>query len=176
MSSKALLRTVTHVLIGSRRWMNRNVAHFASGTHGQKILELGSGRQDLGVDTYSVRSLFDSSNEFIQSDIVADYGHEIVDVTRMGYENAFDVIMCLNVLEHVYDFHTAIENIHRALRPGGRVVVVVPVFFPFHDEPYDFWRFTEYALHRVLGTFSSVDLKHRGLRQMPFSYFVVARK
>jgi SAM-dependent methyltransferase len=171
-----LLRALAHVVLGSRRWMNRNVERFARGIHGQRILELGSGRQDLGPDAYSVRRFFDRSNEFIQSDVVPEHGHQIVDVATMGFHEQFDVILCLNVLEHVYDFRGAVERVYRALRPGGTAVFVVPVFFPYHDEPHDYWRFTEHALRKMLEPFDMLEIKHRGLRQMPFSYFAIAGK
>jgi SAM-dependent methyltransferase len=173
---RSLQRTLWNVLFGSRRWVNRQVALVAETVHGSRVLELGSGRRDLGVDAYSMRSLFDSSNEFVQSDIVPDYGHAIVDATTMEFDAEFDVILCSSVLEHVYDCRAAIERIHRALKPGGRAVISVPHLFPYHDEPEDFWRFTEHAVRRMLEGFSSVEVKHRGPRRFPFTLFVVATK
>ena len=120
--------------------------------------------------------LFDASNEFVQSDVVPGYGHAIVDATVMEFENEFDVILCTSVLEHVYDHRTALERIHRALKPGGKAVISVPFLFPYHDEPQDFWRFTEYGLRRLLEDFSAVDVKHRGYKRLPFSLFVTATK
>jgi SAM-dependent methyltransferase len=108
--------------------------------------------EHLGEDTYSVKFAFHDSNEFMQSDVVPEYGHELVDATTMEFEDEFDVILCLNVLEHVYDFQTAISRIHAALKPGGRVAIVVPDFYPYHDEPNDYWRFTEHALRRMFET------------------------
>jgi SAM-dependent methyltransferase len=156
--------------------VKRNVALLAQTVHDSKILELGSGRQDLGPDAYSMQPLFDPSNEFVQSDVVPDYGHAVVDATTMDFDSEFDVVICSNVLEHVYDYHAAVERIHRALKPGGRVVISVPVLFPYHDEPQDFWRFTEYGIRRVLERFSAVEVKHRGHRRLPFTLFVVATK
>lgn len=156
--------------------MNRQVAQVAETVHNSKILELGSGRCDLGADAYSMGSLFDPSNEFIQSDVVPAYGHAIVDATTMDFEDEFDVILCSSVLEHVYDYRTAVERIHRALKPGGRAVISVPHLFPYHDEPEDFWRFTEHAVRRMLDGFSAVEVKHRGPRRLPFTLFVVATK
>jgi 2-polyprenyl-3-methyl-5-hydroxy-6-metoxy-1,4-benzoquinol methylase len=156
--------------------VRRHVQRFASDVRGKRILELGSGRQDLGEDAYSAKAAFDASNEFIQSDVISNYGHELVDVTRMDFEEEFDIILCLNVLEHVYEFDVAIERIHRALKLGGLTVIVVPVFYPYHDEPSDYWRFTEHALRKMLAHFSSLEIRHRGLRQMPFAYFAIARK
>lgn len=173
---KALQRKAAHVMFGSRAWVHRHVRRFAAEVHEQRILELGSGRQDLGVDAYSVKFAFDQSNDFIQSDVVPEYGHEIIDVTAMEFEEEFDVILCLNVLEHLFDFDAAVKRIHQALKQGGKAVIVVPVFYPYHDEPFDFWRFTEHALRRMLDRFTSVEVHHRGLRQLPFAYFVIATK
>ena len=80
------------------------------------------------------------------------------------------------MLEHIYDCPTAVERIHRALKPGGRAVISVPHLFPYHDEPDDYWRFTEYSVMRLLKAFSAVDIKHRGYRRLPLTLFVVAEK
>jgi SAM-dependent methyltransferase len=173
---KALQRKMAHVVCGSGGWVRREMRRFAADVREARVLELGSGRQDLGRDAYSMRWAFGESNEFVQSDIVPEYGHELVDVTTMEFEDEFDVILCLNVLEHVYDFQNAIGRIHAALKPGGRVAIVVPVFYPYHDEPNDYWRFTEHALRRMFETFAAFELRHRGLRQAPFAYFAVATK
>jgi SAM-dependent methyltransferase len=173
---RSVQRRLWNLLFGSRRWVRRQMALFAETVHEAKVLELGSGRLDWGPDAYSMRSVFDSSNEFIQSDVVPEYGHLVVDATTMDFDCEFDVILCSNVLEHVRDFDTAVERIHRALKPGGRAVINVPFLFPYHDEPHDFWRFTEHALVRMLADFSAVDVKHRGYRRLPFTLFVVATK
>jgi SAM-dependent methyltransferase len=173
---RSLQRTLWNRLFGSRRWVQRNIALLAATVHESRILELGSGRPDLGPDRYSMRSLFDSSNEFIQSDVVPAYGHLIVDATMMNFDREFDLILCSSVLEHIYDCAAAVERIHRALKPGGRAVLSVPHLFPYHDEPDDFWRFTEYGVRRLLEDFSAVDVKHRGYRRWPLTLFVVATK
>ena len=173
---RSLQRSLWNLLFGSRRWLKGNIATFAETVHGGKILELGSGRPDLGPDAYSMRSLFDSSNEFVQSDVVPSYGHLVVDATTMEFDREFDVILCSSVLEHVYDCRGAVERIHRALKPGGRAVITVPHLFPYHDEPDDFWRFTEYGIRLMLERFSTVEIKHRGYRRMPLTLFVVATK
>jgi SAM-dependent methyltransferase len=42
------------------------------------------------------------------------------------YQNSFDTVVCLNVLEHVLDPDQALANIRSALRSGGRAIVLVP--------------------------------------------------
>ena len=173
---RALQRALWNLLFGSRRWVRRQIALVAETVHGSRILELGSGPRNHGPDAYSMRSLFDSSNEFVESDVVPDYGHRVVDATTMDFDGEFDVVICSSVLEHVYDCRAAVERIHRALKPGGRALISVPGLFPYHDEPEDFWRFTEYAVRRLLAGFSAVEVKHRGYRRLPFTLFAVATK
>jgi glycosyltransferase involved in cell wall biosynthesis len=42
------------------------------------------------------------------------------------YENEFDSVLCINVLEHVEDDRAALLNMFSVLRPGGKAVVLVP--------------------------------------------------
>jgi SAM-dependent methyltransferase len=49
------------------------------------------------------------------------------DVTELPFDDAsFDLILCLHVLEHVEDDHTAMRELFRVLVPGGRAVIQVP--------------------------------------------------
>jgi SAM-dependent methyltransferase len=173
---RKIQRGTAHLLFGTRGWTFKQTAAFASQVSNARILEIGSGRRDMGEDRYTVKHLFSSDNEFVQSDVNPEFGHQIVDVTSMDFEDEFDVILCLFVLEHVFDFKSAVEHMHRALRPGGRVLIAVPHLYPYHDEPIDFWRFTEYSLRTLLDRFSDVDLKARGMRKFPLAFFVVATK
>ena len=171
----AVLRRVAGRLLGTRRWTDAQVAQIAHDFRGS-VLEIGSGRQDLGAEAYSLRHLFDPSVEFVQSDVNPTFGHEVVDVTSMDLEDRFDLIICLYVLEHVYDVSAAAENLHRALRPGGRLLLAVPHLYPYHDEPIDFWRFTEHSLRRLLERFDRVTVKAKGMRRFPRGLYVIATK
>jgi SAM-dependent methyltransferase len=44
--------------------------------------------------------------------------------------NAFDVVICEQVLEHLPTLDCAIQTLERLLRPGGRLIVGVPIFLP----------------------------------------------
>ena len=45
-------------------------------------------------------------------------------------ENFFDLIICSEVLEHLDDYHAAIKEIHRVLKPGGKFLPSVPSYWP----------------------------------------------
>ena len=61
-------------------------------------------------------------------------------------DNAFDHIICSEVLEHIPDDATVLRDIVRVLRPGGTLVVTVPRFFP---ERVNWW--LSEAYHSVPG-------------------------
>jgi SAM-dependent methyltransferase len=172
----AVARRGFQVLFRSRRALRREVAAFAAPLRGARVLELGSGKPVKGRYSYSCADLVPASNEVVMSDLDPSFGHLVVDVTGMDFDQEFDAIICSNVLEHVYDGANAVERLRRALKPGGQLFVSVPFMFPLHDEPHDYWRYTEHALRRLLGGFSEVRIRHRGLRRAPLAYYVAARR
>lgn len=171
-----LARKTLHVLNGNRAMYYRELGKVAATSTGLSILEIGSGKPVEGEFPYSAAHLFGGAGEFVMTDINSDFGHTVLDITAMEDVERYDVILCLNVLEHVYDFDTAIANLRRSLRSGGLLVVAVPFAFPLHDEPIDFWRFTEHALRKMLSAFDDVTIKHQRARRWPTGYFLTARK
>lgn len=174
--SKRTARAMVHIVADIRKFQYKNLSKLAKGKRNKKILELGSGRTVRRKHYYSAKHLFDAKNDFIQSDVVKEFGHQIVDVTKMKYADEFDIIVCLNVLEHVYDYEKAIHNMHRALKEKGVLAVAVPAFYPLHDEPQDYWRFTEHSLRKLFSDFKKVSITHMGKRQFPLSYYLEATK
>jgi SAM-dependent methyltransferase len=164
-------RALVHFALGTRPWAYRHIERIAAETAGKRVLEIGS-----GGDMRSARGLFEATNEFVQSDVVPDFGHRVLDVTTMEFESEFDLLLCVYVLEHVFDVRAATERIHRALVPGGRAFIVVPAIYPYHDEPTDYWRFTEYSMRELLRPFGTVEIRHRGLRRLPLALLAEATK
>ena len=173
---KNIFRIIANILFGIRRFNDRKISEFAKSIHNKKVLELGSGKKLNDKEYYSAKKYFDASNEFIQTDINPEFGHLVVDVTTMNFDSEYDVILCLNVLEHVFDYPTAIENLYAALKQDGILVVLVPAMYPLHDEPHDYWRFTEHSLRRLFSSFQILRLDHSGIREFPVAYFLTIRK
>lgn len=72
------------------------------------------------------------------------------DVASLPIRDAvFDSVLCLEVLEYVWQPLQALKEMHRLLRPNGVLVVSTP-FFHRTDTPDDYWRYTEPALRRLL--------------------------
>jgi SAM-dependent methyltransferase len=170
-------QSIVHLMTGTRKFYYRQLEKIAASTSKARVLEIGSGKPTRKNQyDYSARHLFTEAGEFVQTDINPDFGHRVLDIVTMSDEEDWDVILCLNVLEHVFELEAAVTNLYRALRPGGRLCVAVPFTFPLHDEPRDYWRLTEHTLRRLFNDFESIDLRRKGPRLLPLGYFLVATR
>ena len=66
--------------------------------------------------------------EYTSGDIDNAIADDRVDIARLPYaDESFDIVLCSHVLEHVPDDRAAIHELARIVKPGGTVVVVVPI-------------------------------------------------
>jgi len=173
---KLIARSLTHVVFQPDRAQKKFLLKHCSKIRNKKILEIGSGKSVNRKFIYSVASFFEkNNNEVVLSDINPKFGHKIVDITK-SCPKGFDAIICFSVLEHVFDFHRAIGNMHKSLGKNGQLLVLVPAFYPLHDEPNDYWRFTEHSIRKLFSPFGRIELDYYGKREFPFFYFVIATK
>jgi len=103
---------------------------------------------------------------------------------QAGYPAAyFDEVVIWHVLEHLVDPRGTLEEAHRVLKPGGRLIVAVPNFSSlqarwsgaawFHlDLPRHLYQFPLAALRRLLAEtgFEIGGDHHFSLRQNPFGW------
>jgi len=61
-----------------------------------------------------------------------------------------DLILLTQVLEHVPRPLAVLDEQHRLLREGGRLIVTVPMTWELHEQPHDYFRFTAAGLAAVL--------------------------
>ncbi len=73
-----------------------------------------------------------------------------------------DVVIALEVLEHVQNTSRAISGIYSVLSPNGVFILSTPWIIPIHDRPFDFYRFTPAGLQQYLTEFDSVRILARG--------------
>lgn len=76
-------------------------------------------------------------------------------------DGAFDIVLCIQVLEHVDDPARAVRELHRVTRPGGRVLLSTHGAMVYHPNPSDPWRWTHEGLERLFaqnGTWGSVTV------------------
>lgn len=146
----------------------------------ERILEIGSGvKNEKGSYYFSVSNYFkDKDVEFIMSDIKPESGLKIIDVTEMNEQEIYDHIICFNVLEHVYDWRKAVLNMYQALKIGGYLHIITPVFYPIHDAPNIFFIFTEFGFKEFCrrNNLNLIKFEIHGFRNYPFAYYACIRK
>lgn len=72
----------------------------------------------------------------------AEQVYKLASGTSLPYADAsFDVVTLWNVLEHVRDWKTLLQEAGRVLRPGGRMHLICPNYAAFREEAhyYVFW-------------------------------------
>jgi SAM-dependent methyltransferase len=78
----------------------------------------------VGVD--SDPGLVERANAVAARAGLANCRFQQEDVTRLGFDDAFDLVLSVDNLEHVEDDVGALQTLFHALRPGGTLVVHVP--------------------------------------------------
>ena len=61
-----------------------------------------------------------------------------------------DSVLMTEVLEHCPEPGAVLREVCRVLRPGGFLFLTVPFVWPIHDIPHDEYRYTPFALERLL--------------------------
>ena len=81
-----------------------------------------------------------------QSGVVADMHHLPFDAAT------FDTVLANNVLEHLYEPLAGLKEVHRVLRPGGKLVALVPfdALNNRHELPAHHWKIDEAGLRAAL--------------------------
>ena len=86
----------------------------------------------------------------------------VMSITDLKFEEEeFDLVLLLEVLEHVDQPFNASSEIYRVLKPKGILLLSTPFTFGIHDAPYDFWRFTKYGLKKIFYRFDQLSINER---------------
>ena len=60
---------------------------------------------------------------------------------------SFDTVLAMQVIEHLPHPKKFFEEVSRVLVQGGYLILTFPLINPLHEEPYDFFRYTEYGIN-----------------------------
>ena len=61
----------------------------------------------------------------------------------------YDYIVFNQVLEHLPYPQLALTELARVLKSGGRILCSAPLFYEEHEQPYDFFRYTQFAYRHM---------------------------
>jgi SAM-dependent methyltransferase len=111
------------------------------------------------IDGKGIRALKDHlpvNTVLVESDVAhGPNTNIIIDAHQIPFQdNCFDLIIAQAVLEHVLDPFLCVKEIHRVLKPGGRIYAETPFMQQVHGGKYDFHRFTHLGHRRLFRQFS----------------------
>tara|TARA_Y100001936_G_C15864265_1_gene554145 strand:+ start:38 stop:712 length:675 start_codon:yes stop_codon:yes gene_type:complete len=122
------------------------------------VLDIGMAMRDRHnkIVSKSIETL--DVNDFGEyPDIICDICSDVE-----GLEEKYDKIICLAILEHVYDPFKAVSNLRKMLKNDGIVYGYVPYLFYYHAPQnlkfQDYFRFSKDALAYLFKEFKYVEL------------------
>lgn len=122
------------------------------------------------IDTYFGIDFPPTIEAHYGSDTKADL---FIDCTDTELENeSYDTILSTQVMEHIYDTKKYIAECYRILKKGGVGIFTVPFLWECHAEPFDYYRFTRYAIERQ---FQEQAFKIMELRPLEGAYAAIAQ-
>ncbi|MCX6950809.1 MAG: class I SAM-dependent methyltransferase, partial [Verrucomicrobia bacterium] len=123
---------------------------------------------DIGCGVMPYRGLITSApsrvTKYLGLDLVSDIYRAEVDLRWDGKtiplpDASVDSAMATEVLEHCPEPLIVLKEARRVLKPGGVFFFTVPYIWPLHDAPYDFFRYTPFALEKLLAEAGFTDVK-----------------
>lgn len=127
-----------------------------------KLLDIGCGNKPYSkvLEAYI--------SEYVGCDIVQS-SENSVDIlcpaNAIELENEiFDTIISTQTIEHVEDHQGLVNEAFRLLKKDGYFILSGPLYWPLHEEPYDFFRFTKHGFKYILekAGFEVVLIKSNG--------------
>ena len=150
-------RTIRNNFTGWKRTNHEYVINFLKnhGTKQTQILDVGAGSHNLS----EIYQEIDKSNYYTLDIDNKDYVDIVCDLTvQQPLSETFDVIICLNVMEHIFEIDNFLTNCLGMLKPGGHFVFSVPYHSAMHFLPNDYFRYSYMALRNLMTNHNLLEI------------------
>ena len=113
-----------------------------------RVLDIGCGNKPY--ERFFTNNLL----EYIGCDVVQSDQNRVDIICEANNipveDNYFDTVFSTQVIEHVADHNGLLSEAYRVLKPGGKLIISGPMYWPLHEEPHDYFRFTKYGFSYLL--------------------------
>ena len=121
---------------------------------------------DIGCGHKPYRDLFPGTKYVGMDWTTKDSSPDFVgDALRLPVKDrSIDVVFATQVIEHVRKPELMIRECRRVLRSEGALILTGPFYWPLHEEPHDYFRFTKYGFSELLSCsgFSEWQIREDG--------------
>ena len=113
-------------------WLGARAARRAAAFDGARIADFGCGyhaafvRSQLPVVEHALLVDLALADDLKREPKVTAIEGSVLDVVPTLDSASLDVVICLSVLEHLWEPQTALDHFHRLLAPGGVAILNVP--------------------------------------------------
>lgn len=103
---------------------------------------------DVGAGGFSRYQQFFTYDKYVKMDVEKNDNIDIVGrAEEIPVEDeSFDSVVCTQVLEHLKNPNQAVSEIYRILKKGGYCLITVPQINELHEEPHDYFRYTNFGI------------------------------
>lgn len=116
---------------------------------GALMLDAGAG--DSPYRRHFAHVTYEASDGCVRPAHQYQHVQYVCDLTAIPVEDSrYDLVLCTQVLEHVPRPLEALRELHRVLKPGGKLWISAPLYFEEHEIPYDFYRYTQYGWKHLM--------------------------
>lgn len=112
------------------------------------VLDAGAG--DCIYKVHFDHSAYESA-DFLQVDKPYAEVTYVCDLSNIPVEdNRYDMVLFTQVMEHLPDPLLVLKELHRVLKPSGKLWLSAPFNYEEHEQPYDFYRYTQFGFNHLL--------------------------
>lgn len=123
-----------------------------------RVLEIGARARSGNVRRDWVPAGWDYSGFDIMAGPNVDVVGDAHALSRHYPADSFDAVMAFSVLEHLLMPWKFVIELNRVLKPGAIGMFTTHQCWPLHDEPWDFWRYSDKAWTGLLNPATGFEI------------------
>lgn len=116
-----------------------------------KLLDLGCGKAPL----------YQAYKDYVVDTTCVDWENTLHKNEHLDFEcdltkklpfdaREFQTVILSDVLEHIAEPEKLLKEVSRVLSEGGKLILNVPFYYWVHEQPHDYYRYTEHSLKRFV--------------------------